>query len=320
MSAGTTVYPGAIDANTVRTNADEITSTDHNDHSVQIEAIEAKVGVNSSAVTTSHDYKLSGVTGTDKAVSKTGTETLTNKTLTSPLFQGTVDGWISANETWTYASATTVTVSGDVTTKYQLGDKVKLTQTSVKYFVIAAAPSYSAPNTTLTLHPYDSTTSVADAAITANYYSRAENPYGFPGRPRASVYDNSAQNNLTNDTWTQCILDAENYDIGSNFASNGFTAPITGYYLLNGQIQWSHPVVSKGYDGAIRVDDTAAVITLITVSEAVNSSNNMTRQVYITKGQVITMWARSRSGDNTVDLATLLNYNTYLDVVFLGVK
>lgn len=47
--------------------------------------VEAKIGIDSSAVNTSHDYKLSGVTGTDKAVSKTGTETLTNKTLTSPV-------------------------------------------------------------------------------------------------------------------------------------------------------------------------------------------------------------------------------------------
>ena len=49
-----------------------------------LEALQAKVGADSSVVTTSHDYKLSGVTGTDKAVSKTGTETLTNKTLTTP--------------------------------------------------------------------------------------------------------------------------------------------------------------------------------------------------------------------------------------------
>lgn len=50
-----------------------------------IEALEAKVGINSSAVTTSHDYKLGEVTGTDKAVGKTATQTLTNKTLTSPV-------------------------------------------------------------------------------------------------------------------------------------------------------------------------------------------------------------------------------------------
>lgn len=46
-----------------------------------IEALQAKVGINSSAVTTSHDYKLSGVTGSDKAASLTASETLTNKNL-----------------------------------------------------------------------------------------------------------------------------------------------------------------------------------------------------------------------------------------------
>lgn len=55
--------------------------TAHQNIQDAIEAIEAKLGVNSSAVTTSHDYKLSGVTSTDKAVSLTGTESLTNKTL-----------------------------------------------------------------------------------------------------------------------------------------------------------------------------------------------------------------------------------------------
>ena len=58
--------------------------THHQTEDDTIEALQAKVGADSSAVTTSHDYKLSGVTGSDKAASKTGTETLTNKTLTSP--------------------------------------------------------------------------------------------------------------------------------------------------------------------------------------------------------------------------------------------
>ncbi len=57
-------------------------STQHANANDAIEALEAKVGANSSAVTTSHDYKLSEVTGSDKAVSKTATQTLTNKTLT----------------------------------------------------------------------------------------------------------------------------------------------------------------------------------------------------------------------------------------------
>lgn len=41
-----------------------------------INALEAKVGIDSSAVTTSHDYKLSGITSTAKAVSNNSTETI----------------------------------------------------------------------------------------------------------------------------------------------------------------------------------------------------------------------------------------------------
>lgn len=58
----------------------------HSNANDAIEALEAKVGINSSAVNTSHDFKLSGVLTGDKAVSKTGTETLTNKTLSAPQF------------------------------------------------------------------------------------------------------------------------------------------------------------------------------------------------------------------------------------------
>ncbi len=62
-------------------NTDVIYAEDVNDLQTEVNAIKTKVGVDGSAVTTSHDYKLSGVTGSDKAVSKTGSEVLTNKTI-----------------------------------------------------------------------------------------------------------------------------------------------------------------------------------------------------------------------------------------------
>lgn len=86
-------YPSSLDtfANPTSTDLMENASPAL-DHDVQhsnandaIEALEAKVGTNGSAVTTSHDYKLGEVTGTDKAVGKTASQTLTNKTLTSPV-------------------------------------------------------------------------------------------------------------------------------------------------------------------------------------------------------------------------------------------
>lgn len=56
-------------------------STQHSNANDILEALEAKVGINGSAVTTSHDYKLSEVITTDKAVGKSATQTLTNKTI-----------------------------------------------------------------------------------------------------------------------------------------------------------------------------------------------------------------------------------------------
>lgn len=87
-------------------------------------------------------------------------------------------GWIPAGETWTYASATTFTISGDQTAKYGKGDKLWLTQTSSKYFYIVAV-SYSNPNTTITVCAGD-VYSLANAAITSPFYSKAQSPVGFP--------------------------------------------------------------------------------------------------------------------------------------------
>lgn len=87
-----TNYPASIQSIPNPTSTDLLeNATPELDHDYQhstandtIEALEAKVGVDGSAVTTSHDYKLGEVTGSDKAVGKTATQTLTNKTLTAP--------------------------------------------------------------------------------------------------------------------------------------------------------------------------------------------------------------------------------------------
>jgi hypothetical protein len=82
-------FPTSLDSLTDPGATSKLNSPSHSQQHINIndavEKLEAKVGVNSSAVTTSHDYKLSGVTGTDKAVSLTGEETETNKTLTTPV-------------------------------------------------------------------------------------------------------------------------------------------------------------------------------------------------------------------------------------------
>ena len=136
--------------------ADPIASADQNDQANEVNAIGAKVGIDSSAVTTSHDYKLSGVTGTDKAVSKTGTETLTNKTFTSPVLNTGLSGTAFLDED---------TMSSNSATK-------AASQQSIKAYVDTHAADTSthgvatvADAADLTTHESDTTTHGATGAV-----------------------------------------------------------------------------------------------------------------------------------------------------------
>jgi len=93
-----TNFPGSLDSLTNPNSGDTLSSPSHSsqhaDANDAIEALQAKVGVNGSAVTTSLDYKVA------QAATLTGTQTLTNKTLTSPVINnGVVQG---LEESWSY--------------------------------------------------------------------------------------------------------------------------------------------------------------------------------------------------------------------------
>lgn len=85
-----TNFPTSLDAlnNPISTDSMSVVShaNQHANANDAIEALEAKVGINGSAVTTSHDYKLSAVTGSAKALtSGTSTQSVTGLTLVNPV-------------------------------------------------------------------------------------------------------------------------------------------------------------------------------------------------------------------------------------------
>lgn len=95
-----TNFPTNLDSLSNPTAADSLSSpshsAQHSDANDAIEALQAKVGVNGSAVVTSIDYILNNTVAT-----KTGSETLTNKTLTAPvvnnaILQGAEESWYIA--------------------------------------------------------------------------------------------------------------------------------------------------------------------------------------------------------------------------------
>jgi len=187
---------------------------------------------------------LTFVDVSDTLYSTNGTNKKVKK---SNLLKGLVpeNGWIPAEETWTYASSTTFTISGDKTGKYQKGDKIKLTQTSVKYFYIIGV-SYSSNNTTITVTG-GSDYSLANATITKPYFSKAENPQGFPqlfnwtptianyGGTLSSVVQNLKKFSISNG---RCHLTVHfSATIGATMDYITVTAPVTinatDYYVCN---------------------------------------------------------------------------------------
>lgn len=128
----------------------------------------SQLGVHSSALVTS--LKASGAT------INTGTSDTTIVTpkaiADSTLPAG--NGWQNAGETWTYASASTITIPAGGAAKYAVGDRIKFTQTTVKYGVIVTVA-----DTLLTI-AVNTDYVVANAAITLNYYSHEASPIGYP--------------------------------------------------------------------------------------------------------------------------------------------
>lgn len=248
------------------------------------------------------------LTGNDEFVFKDHTQTLTNKTLTSPtvtsptitgtpVLNGTWSGWVEANETWTYASADdptfTFTVAGvDLTGKYSAGMRIKLTQTTAKYFIITAV-AFST-DTTITVYggtDYD----LADAAITSPYYSTQKAPQGFPLDPdkwSVQVTDDTDRIQATpaNNTW---------YNPGSI----SITIPI-------GVWKTSYKVV--GYCAASSAVSTNAQITLSTAN---NSESNPEWSSYL--------WASGASGAVGVmapcHVEDILNFSEK-DVYYLNIQ
>lgn len=91
---------------------------------------------------------------------------------------GSLGGWTAVTDTWTYASASTFTIAGvDRTAVFTKGTRLKFTQTTVKYAVVVAS-SFST-NTTVTI-AVNTDYTIANAAITAPYYSYQASPAGYP--------------------------------------------------------------------------------------------------------------------------------------------
>lgn len=121
------------------------------------------------------------------------------------------DGWIEVADSWVYASATTITVPTNATTKYSVGDKIKLVQSgNTKYFYITGVAA-----TVLTITGGTDYT-LANEAISAINYSKAETPLGFP---QYFAYSPTLSGRFNDSKWTKaCKFTMKGKTVISSFA------------------------------------------------------------------------------------------------------
>lgn len=101
-----------------------------------------------------------------------------SKKITAQNLQATLNlNWLYVATSGTYTSASTFTISGDYTAYLKIGTKIKLNNTSTKYFYVLSS-SYSAPNTTVTI--VVNTTHVLTNTTVTNIYLSYANPPDFP--------------------------------------------------------------------------------------------------------------------------------------------
>jgi len=135
------------------------------------------------------------------------------------------------------------------------------------------------------------------------------------------------QDNIENTTWTKILLDTENADIGSDFASNQFTVPVTGYYLVSAAVHWENTdmVADKNYACAIYVDPLGAGADAGVAYDWKQSSvasKYITNQIamslfYLTATDEVSLWCYNDSGGATLDVESGTSY-THLTIALFS--
>jgi hypothetical protein len=179
------------------------------------------------------------------------------------------DGWIPNFAAWSYSSADSptfvISIAADVTGFIGVGDRLKIKQTTVKYFIVTAVGAYSGGNTLVTVYGGTDYT-LANAAISQTYFSHVKHPFGFPTNP---------------DKWTVSLTDTSN-------ASQA--TPTNNTYYNVGTLSISIPIGNWRvfYNWTANLVVTTTAVRNLGLVSALSTSNNSVSDNELRMSQQIT--------------------------------
>jgi len=136
-------------------------------------------------------------------------------------------------------------------------------------------------------------------------------------RPSGKMFLENIQLNLVNATWTKVLLDtiADGFtDDIEDTANHKITPGRAGYYNIVGQVCFVNIVAAKSYYASLMVNDVDWYgLVYAWGSGGTHLTVRTGDLLKLGATDYVTLWARSDSGDNTVDVTSYL-YNTFLSL------
>lgn len=117
------------------------------------------------------------------------------------------------------------------------------------------------------------------------------------GTTQITARAHTSSQSLANDVETQVSFTTEEYDAGADLSATTFTAPDTDYYHIDCGLAWSSNASNSRY--MILKKNGSATDTKIETTSAGNSFyQSISRDIFLTSGDTIDLYARQNSGGN----------------------
>ncbi len=201
----------------------------------QISPIIVAEGGTGAVTLTDHGVLLGSGTGaiTPLAAASTG-QTLMGSTGADPSFTGSPSFSGSVTAATGLANTTGAVTINSGTSAFDLSVDASATTVSIATGGAAKTVTLGSTNTTSSTAIKSGTGNIAmNSGLTIDSSGR----WTSSVQPMFLVGENASPTNVTGDnTVYTMVWDTEVYDVGSNFASNTFTAPVTGKYLLEANV------------------------------------------------------------------------------------
>lgn len=128
----------------------------------------------------------------------------------------------------------------------------------------------------------------------------------------ARAYLNATLGTTVSGVITKVALDNESYDVGANFASNKFVAPVNGYYSINANVTFTNAAAAKRYAALVYKNGASIAFGRSQSGVADQLTAGVSDTVYLAATDYIELYYYH-------DDATTTDVNGGIDTTFLAV-